>query len=107
MEKLVEVINLLQEAREKMAELKLWLNQKEVVEYFNWKQENPKDRTAMDKVIAQLKMNDENWLLKEQEYYKWKNRYEYVKNIYDLVSDMLSNVYYTKDDVNKFLENLI
>ena len=107
MEKLIELMQMLNEAREKMTELKLWLSQKEVVEYFNWKQANPSDRTAMDKVIAQLKMNDDVWLEKEEEYYKWQNRYTYVKNIYDIVNNMMQREDYTRDDIDSFIRNLI
>jgi len=108
MERFIELIEALNEARQNMTGLKLWLSQKEVVEYFNWKQENEKDRTAMDKVIAQLKMQDEEWLLKESEYYQWKNRYEYVKNVYDIASGMLNNPdNFTKDDIYSFISQAL
>ena len=97
----------LEEAREKMTELKLWLNQKEVVEYYRWKEENPKDRTAMEKVVAQLKMVDDEWLLKEKEYVEVKNEYDRLKAIYDMVNNMMYSQQYTKEDIENFVADLV
>ena len=82
MKTLETLLTALNETKKERDELKLWLEQKEIVEYYEWKEENPKDRTAMDKVVAQLKMNDDNWLLKEKEYLEIKSRYDYLNSIY-------------------------
>jgi len=101
------LIQKIDETRRKMAELKLWLAQKEVVEYNAWKAENPKDRTAMEKVIAVLKLNDENWLEKEQEYIKASNDFTYYKNIYDMTLKLLDKEDITKEEVENFVTDLV
>lgn len=65
----VDYIRSREEVAGKVAELKLWLSQKEVISYNNWKAlpENEKSRDAMDKVVAKLKLEDDNWLEKEVE----------------------------------------
>ena len=47
--------------------LKLKLEQKELVEYTNWraKDENVNSREAMDKVVARLKLESDTWLNEE------------------------------------------
>lgn len=107
MEVLVLLHRKLEDARAEMAELKLWLNQKEVVEYYKWKEENPKDRTAMDKVVAQLKLNDDNWLLKEEEFIKAKNEYDRLKVILDMANNMMYSQQYTKSEINDFVADLV
>jgi hypothetical protein len=59
MKTLETLLTALNETKKERDELKLWLEQKEIVEYYEWKEENPKDRTAMDKVIAVLKEGEE------------------------------------------------
>ena len=109
MKKLIELTNKLNETEAKMLELKSWLDQKEVVEYYNWKSkdENKKDRTAMDKVVAQLKMNDESWLVKEQEYLQAKIEYDRLNKIFELVNNMLYSQQYTEADIEEYLENVL
>jgi len=65
----VDYIRSREEVAGKVAELKIWLAQKEVISYNNWKAlpENEKSRDAMDKVVAKLKLQDDNWLEKEVE----------------------------------------
>ena len=53
--------------RKQVAELKIWLADKEILEYNAWKKSNEKDRTAMDKVVAVLKADDDEWVQKEDE----------------------------------------
>jgi len=109
MKKLIELTNGLNETKSEMLELKSWLDQKEVVEYYNWKSkdENKKDRTAMDKVVAQLKMNDESWLVKEQEYLQAKIEYDRLNKIFELVNNMLYSQQYTEADIEEYLENVL
>lgn len=65
----IELINLKIEIEEEVMELKLWLTQKEDLEYSNWKASplNEKDKSAKDKILAQLKQDDEDWIRKESE----------------------------------------
>jgi len=106
MRKLKELIKKLNEYRKKMIELKLWLERKEVIEYNKWKQENPKDRAAMEKVIAALKINDKEWLEKEEDFLKTENKYKYYKNIYDVILKLLEKDI-EKEEIEEFLSDLI
>ena len=63
----IELINLKIKVEEDVARAKLWLSQKEGIEYSNWKSVYTSDRTAYDKVVAQLKLEDEEWLQKEED----------------------------------------
>jgi hypothetical protein len=105
MENLVKQMD---EMNRKVIELKLWLQEKEVVEFNAWKKENPKDRTAMDKIIALLKIEEnDNWLLKEQEYQKSKIELDRLKSIYNIVLKLLDRTDYTREDIEKFIEDLL
>lgn len=67
--------------------LKLKLEQKELVEYYNWKSkdENASSREAMDKVVAKLKLEDTSWLLEEERLIELKNKATLVGNIYEVL----------------------
>lgn len=67
--------------------LKLKLDQKELIKYNEWKSlsENASSREAMEKVIAKLKLEDENWLLEESDLIELKNKATLVGNIYDVL----------------------
>lgn len=67
--------------------LKLKLEQKELVEFNNWKskEENASSREAMDKTIARLKLEDESWMLEEADLIELKNKATLVGNIYDVL----------------------
>ena len=67
--------------------LKLKLEQKELVEYTNWKSkdENANSREAMDKVVAKLKLNNDTWLNEEVDLIELKNKATLVGNIYDVL----------------------
>lgn len=73
--------------------LKLKLEQKEVVKYNNWKAqaENASSREAMEKVVAKLKLEDENWILEEEELILLKNKATLVGNIYEVLLGHLNN----------------
>ena len=65
--------------------LKLKLEQKELVEFVCWraKDENIGSREAMEKVVAKLKLEDDNWLLEEADLIELKNKATLLGNIYD------------------------
>lgn len=73
--------------------LKLKLEQKELIKYNNWKAqaENASSREAMEKVIAKLKLEDENWILEEEELIVLKNKATLVGNIYEVLLGHLNN----------------
>ena len=106
MKTLTELLKKLNELNQQKEQLKLWLVQKEVVEYYNWKAQNEKDRTAMDKVVAQLKLDDETWLEKEDEYSKIKVEYENLKRVYDIVQNLISREY-TIEIIEEFINEFI
>jgi len=70
-------------------ELKLWLEQKATTEYIAWKADNPKDRTAKEKVLDQLKLNNVSWLEKEQEYQTVKFSYDKAKTVVQILKETL------------------
>ena len=67
--------------------LKLKLEQKELVEYTNWraKDENVNSREAMEKVVARLKLENDTWLNEEADLIELKNKATLVGNIYDVL----------------------
>jgi hypothetical protein len=66
----------------------LKLEQKELVEYSNWKVkgENINNREAMDKVVARLKLENDTWLNEEADLIELKNKATLVGNIYDTLA---------------------
>jgi uncharacterized protein YdaL len=68
--------------------LKLKLEQKELVEYTNWraKDENASSREAMEKVVARLKLENDSWLNEEADLIELKNKATLVGNIYDTLA---------------------
>ena len=97
--------------------LKLKLEQKELVEFNNWKAkgENTNNREAMDKTIARLKLEDESWMLEESDLIELKNKATLAGNIYDtLISylnqqipkesvDRIANEYIEEFDLGEYL----
>ena len=67
--------------------LKLKLEQKELVEYNNWraKDENASSREAMEKVVARLKLENDTWLNEEADLIELKNKATLAGNIYDVL----------------------
>ena len=65
--------------------LKLKLEQKELVEYSNWraKDENIGSRESMEKTVARLKLENDTWLCEEADLIELKNKATLVGNIYD------------------------
>ena len=67
--------------------LKLKLEQKELVEYTNWKskEENSASREAMEKVVARLKLENDTWLNEEADLIELKNKATLVGNVYEVL----------------------
>ena len=67
--------------------LKLKLEQKELVEYSNWraKDENATSREAMEKVVAKLKLESDSWLNEEADLIELKNKATLAGNIYEVL----------------------
>ena len=88
--------------------LKLKLEQKELVEYSNWraKDENINNREAMDKVVARLKLESDTWLNEEADLIELKNKATLLGNIYDTLIVYL-NQGFAKESVDKIANEYI
>ena len=88
--------------------LKLKLEQKELVEYSNWraKDENINNREAMDKVVARLKLENDTWLNEEADLIELKNKATLVGNIYEVLVGYIGQGI-SKEIVDKILEEYI
>lgn len=88
--------------------LKLKLEQKELVEYNNWKSKegNATSREAMDKTIARLKLEDDSWLNEEVDLIELKNKATLVGNIYEVLAGYI-NQGISKEVVDKIAEEYI
>ena len=88
--------------------LKLKLEQKELVEFNNWKakEKNVNSREAMDKTIARLKLESESWMLEEADLIEIKNKATLVGNIYDVLMAYL-NQGFAKESVDKIANEYI
>ena len=97
------LINEMSDVRVKKDQVKFELAKLENKKYAEWKVENPTARTAMDKVLAELKSTDEKWQNKELYYVDLSNQLSYLTNIYNIVQGMVSNPNYNKEDVQVFM----
>lgn len=95
MKNIAELVNTKFEIETKVAELNLWLSQKSTIEYYNYLQNGGNARTAKDKVIDEIKVNDETWMLKEEEYKKLKVYLTYL-------TDCIKVLEYV-EDIDSFL----
>ena len=88
--------------------LKLKLEQKELVEYTNWraKDENASSRESMEKVIAKLKLENDTWLNEEADLIELKNKATLVGNIYDVLVGYI-NQGFAKESVDKIANEYI
>lgn len=88
-----DIIRIKYEVNSARDSLKLKLEQKELIKYNNWKAqpENTSSREAMEKVVAKLKLEDENWILEEKELIELKNMATLVNNIYEVLLGFLNN----------------
>lgn len=88
--------------------LKLKLEQKELVEYANWraKDENANSREAMEKIVARLKLENDTWLNEEADFIELKNKATLVGNIYDTLAGYI-NQGISKEVVDKIAEEYI
>jgi thioesterase domain-containing protein len=94
------------ELETELKDAKLWINQKEIVEYTNFKEANPSSREAMDKVIAKLKMEDEIWLEREAELISKEVIYKKVALIIEVLNNTLNAMSRHEDISKKYFEEL-
>ena len=88
--------------------LKLKLEQKELVEYTNWraKEENVNSREAMEKIVAKLKLENDTWLNEEADLIELKNKATLVGNIYDVLVGYI-NQGISKEVIDKISDEYI
>lgn len=94
------------ELRKEIADLKIWLNGKEILEYNAWKKrdENSKDRTAMDKIIIGLKAQDEEWMEKEETLRNAEILLTTQNLVMEVLKKMISSVTYEAITMAQFNE---
>ena len=98
------LIKRINQAKEEYLQLKSKLTLKELESYQRWKRDNPKDRSAMDKVIANLKLQDEEWLQDEKMLLELEIECFQLKNIYDVVKVLLMKPDVSVEDVSRFIQ---
>ena len=88
--------------------LKLKLEQKELVEFANWKAKdgNATSREAMDKTIARLKLENDTWLNEEADLIELKNKATLAGNIYDVLVGYIGQGI-SKEVIDKIAEEYI
>ena len=91
MEKIQELQQLLYEVKSKMDGVNLWLKQKETVEYYNYIQNGGNSRTAKDKVVDELKMNNDEWMSKEDDLRQIKAIHTYLATSKDIIIGLINN----------------
>ena len=107
LELLAKVTKEYNEVKERKVELKIALEGLEIEKYLEWKEENPKARTAMDKVIGELKASDEAWQNMEISYEKICLKVSKYGLVIDIVKKLIGNEDYPKDEIKKFIEEAI
>jgi hypothetical protein len=100
----VQYIKRQMEIKKEVADLELWLADKEITEYNSWKklEGNEKSRTAMDKVVAELKKDDEEWNEKEEQLRYLKILTSSMSQVMEVLSKMLSMVTADKISLAEF-----
>ena len=106
MDKLTQLVKKYAEVKNNLVKTKLNLELTTQRLYNEWKTQNPKDRTAMDKVVAVLRETSDELIQAEQKYIEAQFEYNKVKSLYDVVVNMLSNPNFSKDDVKSILDDL-
>lgn len=87
-----QYITFKEELGHKINELKLWLSQKEAVEYSAYLKNGGNERTAKDKVIGELKINDEGWMEKEETLKALERRFSSVSFCLETLQKTISSV---------------
>jgi hypothetical protein len=79
------------------------------VEYFNYKKtpEGAKDRSAKDKIIDQLKMDDDNWLMEEVELVNIQTELSSIKMIMEVLLTTLNRQDLPFENFVEYQDNLL
>jgi len=106
LETLANTIKVYNELKTEKVALKLELEKLEVKKYLEWKQENPKSRTAMDKVIGELKSNDKEWQDLEEKLENISLEISKYGLVIDFVKKLVGNPEYSKEDIKNFIKEV-
>ena len=106
MKGLTSFVNLRNELLKTKNSLKSILLHREQEAYRKWKEENPNDRSSLEKVVAIVKSNDEEWQRLEKEYERVSNELASINAHYEIVKGLVSNPNYSKEDVVDYIENV-
>lgn len=106
---MLEIIKIKNEINLKASELKLKAEQKEIVKYYSWKNEegNKTSRESYDKVIARLKMEDLEWLNSDMELVQVTNLSKTVNNIYELLINLTKRTDISLEHIQKIEQDYI
>ena len=88
----VDYIQKRDEVAHKIAELKMWIADKETVEYKNYIDNGGNARSAKDKVLSELKFESEDWMAKEVELEELKKTYTTMSFVLETLQKMISTV---------------
>ena len=94
------------EVAHKIAELKMWIADKETVEYKNYIDNGGNARSAKDKVLSELKFESEDWMAKEVELEELKKTYTTMSFVLETLQKMISTVtssYMTKGEYDDWV----
>lgn len=80
--------------RKQVADLKIWLADKEILEYNAWSKQNPSDKTAMAKVISELKADDDEWVSNEEQLRMLEILLTTQNTVMEILKKMISSVTY-------------
>lgn len=103
----IRLLNLKSKVEEEVANAKLWVAHKELIEYTNWKNNplNKTDRSAMDKVVSALKLEDEMWMQKEQDLISQEIALKMINIRYDILKATLQTMSNSSSGVDLKLFN--
>jgi hypothetical protein len=94
------------EVAHKIAELKMWIADKETVEYKNYIDNGGNARSAKDKVLSELKFESEDWMAKEVELEELKKTYTTMSFVLETLQKMISTVsagFMSVDEYNQWV----
>lgn len=94
------------EVAHKIAELKMWIADKETVEYKNYIDNGGNARSAKDKVLSELKFESEDWMAKEVELEELKKTYTTMSFVLETLQKMISTVsvgFMSVDEYNQWI----
>lgn len=87
-------------------ELKLELKQKELVQYASYKLANSSDKSSKEKIIDSLKLDDDQWLLQEEELLAKEGNLKIVNLIIDTLQGTIGAMSFHKEIDKDYFDRL-